>query len=269
MTTAIDRNAVAVTGQGTIPMVFVHGFGCDRTMWRHLAKEFSKTHKVVLYDLTGSGASDLTQYDLDKYSSLQGHADDLVEIMNELGLKDAILVGHSVSSMIVTLVANQIPDKVDRVVMIGPSPRYINDTDYPGGFAIEDLDELLGTLDANFLGWSSQMAPAIMGVPECPDLGEELKNSFCRTDPDIASHFANTVFRSDHREDAKALDHPALLLQCSQDIIADIPVGLWMRDNMKDAHFVQLEATGHCPHVSAPTETIAAMMPFVDQVPAA
>ncbi len=261
--TIIRRNNVTVTGRGATPMIFAHGYGCDQHMWRLITPAFLDEYKIVLYDLTGSGQSDLSAYDRNKYGTLQGHATDLLEICDALELSKAVIVGHSVSAMTGVLAANRDPGRFSSLVMVAPSPCYLNDGDYVGGFERPDIDGLLDFLDSNFLGWSTKMAPTIMGVPDQPELAEELTNSFCRTDPEIAKHFGRVTFLSDHRADAEALVHPALVLQCSDDIIAPLAVGEWLNRNMERSELVVMKATGHCPHLSAPAETIAAIRKFL------
>ena len=212
-------------------MVFVHGFGCDQAMWRFVAPDFEVDHRVVLLDLVGAGRSDLSAYDPEKYNSLQGYASDIVEVCRELELRDAVLVGHSVSAMIGVLACQQAPELFGALVMVGPNPRYVDDGDYVGGFSRTDIAGLLDSLDANHLGWSTQMAPVIMGNPEHPELAEELTNSFCRTDPGIAAQFARVTFLSDNRADLPTVPVPTLVLQCSEDAIApDVvgPVRFWL-----------------------------------------
>jgi sigma-B regulation protein RsbQ len=217
----------------------------------------------VLFDHVGAGQSDLSAYDPHKYGSLDGYVDDVIELCRALGLENAIFVGHSVGAMIDVLAAIKAPELFDRLVLIGPSPRYINDGDYVGGFSKEDIEGLLEFLDSNYLGWSSTMAPAIMGNPDRPELGEELTNSFCRADPEIAKRFARVTFLSDNRADLPKLQKKALILQCSEDAIAPECVGEYVRDSLPGSEFVLMKATGHCPNLSAPEETIAAMKPFV------
>ncbi|MBM2575874.1 alpha/beta hydrolase [Jannaschia sp. Os4] len=262
------RHAVTVDGSGDRAIVFVHGYGCDKTMWRKVAPAFEDAFTVVTYDLMGCGASATSDYDATRYGTLAGHADDLVAVLEGLGLRDVIAVGHSVSAMIVALAANARPDLVERLVMVCPSPSYMDDGDYVGGFARADLEGLLEVLDANYLGWSSDMAPAIMGTPDAPEHGQELVNSFCQADPDIAKHFAEVTFLSDHRADVKAVRQPTLVLQCRDDILVPPPVRDWLSENMPRADMVMLDATGHCPHVSFPQATIAAIRAAVAPVAA-
>jgi sigma-B regulation protein RsbQ len=244
-------------------MLFAHGFGCDQNMWRYVAPAFADRFRTVLFDHVGAGGSDLSAYDSRKYSTLAGYADDVVEIGNELGLKDAVFVGHSVSAMIGLLASLKAPGMFKSLVMVGPSPRYIDDDDYVGGFKEQQISELLDFLADNHMGWSAAMAPAIMGNPDRPELGEELTNSFCRTDPDIAREFARVTFSSDNRADLGKVTIPALILQCSEDIIAPTAVGAYMHKQMPNSTLVVLKATGHCPNLSAPGEVISAMHGFV------
>lgn len=262
----LRRNCVEVAGSGTRAMIMVHGFGCDQHMWRFVAPAFLDEFKVIRYDLTGSGRSDLSAYDRDKYATLEGHATDLLEICAALDVSDAVVVGHSVSAVIAVLAANREPARFSSVVMVAPSPSYLNDGDYIGGFEREDIDELLDFLDANFLGWSNKMAPAIMGTPDNLVLTGELTESFCRTDPDISRHFGRVTFLSDHRADVRRLRHPALVLQCYDDIIAPRSIGTWLDANMPDCTLVEMQAVGHCPHLSAPQETIAAIRTYLTAV---
>lgn len=260
---AIERNSVRVRGSGARVMMFAHGFGCDQNMWRFVEPAFESDFTTVLFDHVGAGRSDLKAYNKTKYSTLAGYADDVVEIGRELGLRDAIFVGHSVSSMIGVLAAQKAPGMFGKLVLVGPSARYIDDGDYVGGFSEKQIEELLQFLEANHMGWSAQMAPAIMGNPDRPELGEELVNSFCRTDPDIAKAFARVTFTSDNREDLAKVDVPTLILQCSEDIIASKEVGEFVHRAIPKSEMVILDATGHCPNLSAPDEVIAAMRTFV------
>ncbi len=260
---AIQRNNVHTKGQGDRAMVFAHGFGCDQNMWRFVAPAFESRFKTVLFDHVGAGRSDLAAYDPAKYATLSGYAADLVEICRELGLKNAIFVGHSVSAMIGALAVQQAPEIFESLVMVGPSPRYIDDEGYTGGFKEQQISELLEFLADNHMGWSAAMAPVIMGNADRPELGEELTNSFCRTDPDIAKEFARVTFNSDNRPDLGKCTIPTLILQCSEDVIAPLAVGEYMHRQMPNSTLVVLKATGHCPNLSAPEEVISAMRGFV------
>jgi sigma-B regulation protein RsbQ len=257
------RNNVRTAGEGPATMVFVHGFGCDQTMWRYLAPTFQRRFKTVLFDLVGSGSSDLSAYDRSKYDSLHGYAADLLEIIDEFSDGPALLVGHSVSAMIGMLATIEAPERFAAHLMVGPSPCYINSEDYVGGFTRPDIDDLLRTLESNYLGWSSTMAPAIMGAPDQPELAVELTNSFCQTDPEIAKHFARVTFLSDHRADLPKAKTPALILQCSDDIIAPRSVGEYMQRAMPKATLRIIDNVGHCPHLSAPSASTTAMEEFL------
>jgi len=244
-------------------MLFAHGYGCDQTMWRLVAPAFADDYRVVLFDHVGAGRSDLSAYNRVKYSSLQGYADDILEICAELDLRHVIFVGHSVSAMIGVLAAIKQPQLFDRLVLIGPSPSYINDDMYRGGLTRKDIDDLLELQDSNFLGWSSTLAPTIMGNPDRPELGEELVNSFCRTDPEIAKQFAAVTFLSDNRADLPKVRTPTLIIQCQQDVIAPMAVGQYVHQQLSNSELAVLTASGHCPHLSAPEETIEAIKRFL------
>jgi sigma-B regulation protein RsbQ len=232
-------------------------------MWRFVAPAFEDEYRVVTFDHVGAGGSDLRAFDREKYSSLGGYAADVLEICDELGLVDVVYVGHSVSAIVGVLAATRAPDLFAKLVLIGPSPCYIDDGDYVGGFTRDDINDLLVSLDSNYLGWSSAMAPVIMGRPDRPDLGQELTNSFCRTDPEIAKHFAHTTFLSDNRDDLARVKTATLVLQCSQDAIAPISVGEYVHEHIANSQLVVMRATGHCPNLSAPDETIEAIATFL------
>ena len=269
MGSVLARNCVQVSGVPSgRPIVFAHGFGCDQEMWRFVSPDFEVDHRVVRFDHVGSGNSDLSAYDPEKYGSLRGYAADVVEVVRELGLTDVVYVGHSVSAMIGVLAVQQAPELFGALVMVGPSPRYVDDGDYVGGFSRTDIAGLLDALDANHLGWSTQMAPVIMGNPERPELAAELTNSFCRTDPYIARQFARVTFLSDNRADLPKLHAPALVLQSSDDLIAPLAVGDYMARTLPDASLRVIRNVGHCPHLSAPCESMAAMDGFLGELAA-
>jgi sigma-B regulation protein RsbQ len=245
-------------------MMFAHGFGCDQNMWRLVWPHFSDRYRIVLFDHVGFGRSDVRAYDEHHYSSLKGYANDVLAICRELDLHEVVFVGHSVSAMIGVLAAVQEPDRFARLVLVGPSPRYIDDEGYHGGFSESDIDELLESLESNYLGWSSAMAPVIMGNLDRPQLAEELTNSFCRTDPRIAHQFARVTFLSDNRDDLARVQTPSLVLQCSNDVIAPQTVGEYVHAHLPNSRFELLDATGHCPNLSAPEETAEAIRSFLD-----
>ncbi len=259
------RNHVAVSGRPSgRPIVFSHGFGCDQNMWRLVAPAFEDSHRVILFDHVGFGRSDLAAWSPDRYASLEGYARDVLELCAALGVEDGVFVGHSVSAMIGALAAIREPSRFSRLVMVGPSPRYVDDGDYVGGFTRRDIDELLATMDGNYLGWSQHIAPVIMGVPDRPELGEELAGSFCRTDPDIAKQFAAVTVLSDNRADLPKVTTRSLILQSREDAIAPPVVGEYVHRHLANSRLVILDATGHCPHLSAPDATIAAMKAFLN-----
>lgn len=258
----IRRNNVHLSGGGETAMVFAHGFGCDQQMWRFVAPQFEDDFKVVLFDHVGSGRSDYAAYDSKKYTSLSGYATDLTEIGDVLGLRDAVLVAHSVSAMIAVLASVSAPDMFGRLVLIGPSARYVDDIGYVGGFTQERIDALLQFLESHYRDWSTAITPAIMGNPERPHLAQELNESFCRMDPLIAKEFARVTFTSDSRSELPRVSRPSLVLQCSDDGIAPFDAGAYVHRSMPDSTLKILKATGHCPHLSAPDEVVAAIRAF-------
>ena len=259
------RNNVHVSGDGPVTMVFVHGFGCDQNMWRLLTPAFAQRYRILTLDLVGSGRSDLSAYDAEKYASLHGYVTDLLEVVERFAAGPVIFVGHSVSAMIGLLATIAAPERFLAQIMIGPSPCYVNDSDgsYIGGFSRQDIDELLTSVESNYLGWSSAMAPVIMGAPSQPELAVELTNSYCRTDPDIAKHFARVTFLSDHRADLPKSTVPALILQCSDDLIAPRSVGQYMQRVLPHSTLTIIDNVGHCPHLSSPCASSAAMEDFL------
>jgi sigma-B regulation protein RsbQ len=244
-------------------MMFAHGFGCDQNMWRFVAPAFEDRYRVLLFDHVGAGGSDLSAFSPERYRTLDGYADDVVEIGRALNVTSGMFVGHSVSAMIGVLAASKAPEMFEALVLIGPSPRYIDEQGYSGGFTQPQIEELLEFLDSNHMGWSAAMAPVIMGNSDRPELGKELTNSFCRTDPEIAKHFARTTFLSDNRADLAGVRARTLVLQCSDDVIAPQQVGEFVHQSIPNSTLVVMQATGHCPNLSAPEETVAAIQSFV------
>ena len=256
-TDILARNNVHITGRGTQPLLFAHGFGCDQNMWRYVTPAFEDSYRVVLFDYVGSGRSDMRAYDRERYGNLQGYAQDVLEICDVLQLQNAIFVGHSVSCMIGLLASIRRPELFERMVLVGPSPCYVNHPpDYVGGFERADIEELLGMMEANFIGWASFFAPAVMQNAEHPELAEELEGSFCSTDPKTALHFAKTTFFGDNRSDLPKVSTPALIMQCAEDIIAPLAVGRYVHQHLPQSTLHLMTATGHCPHMSHPAETI-------------
>jgi sigma-B regulation protein RsbQ len=260
---SIQRNNVTIKGKGKQIMLFAHGFGCDQNMWRFITPAFEEDYKIILLDHVRAGNSDLSAYSTEKYSQLEGYAADIVNICEEMELKEVIFVGHSVSSIIGIIASLQLPGLFKSLILVCPSPSYINEGDYVGGFTHEQITELMDSLDNNHLGWSMTMAPVIMANPEREELTKELTNSFCRTNPEIAKEFARTTFFSDKRDLLSKVNIPTLILQCSEDVIAPEEVGVYVHEKIKNSKLVLLEATGHCPNLSAPEETIAAMKAFL------
>ncbi len=260
----VGRHNVEISGNPDgQPMLFAHGFGCDQNMWRFVAPAFEDTYKVVAFDYAGAGGADPDLYKPEKYDSLDAYASDVLDICREHELDDVVFVGHSVSGMIGALAAIREPDRFSQLIMVGPSARYMNDDGYTGGFDRSDIDELLASLESNYLGWSSAMAPVIMGNADRPELGQELTESFCRTDPVAARQFAQVTFMSDNRADLPKIPTPTLVLQCTDDAIAPVAVGEYVSETIPQATLTMLDATGHCPHLSAPDQTIEAMRAFL------
>ncbi|MGB8191754.1 MAG: alpha/beta hydrolase [Chitinophagaceae bacterium] len=257
------RNNVRSFGKGVQPMLFAHGFGCDQNMWRFITPAFEDDYRIILFDYVGAGKSDITSYNLERYSTLHGYAQDVLDICEELELTDVIFVGHSVSSMIGLLAALERPKYFSHIIMVGPSPCYINDDGYVGGFGKQDIEGLLETMEKNYIGWANFLAPNIMGHKERPELGQELADSFCSTDPVIAGQFARATFFSDNRNDLPKLKTPSLILQCSDDIIAPLEVGHYLHQHLGQSTLKIMKATGHCPHMSEPEETIALIKEYL------
>jgi sigma-B regulation protein RsbQ len=261
---AVARNNVTALGSGTgRPMLFAHGFGCDQSMWRGVAPAFADDFRVLLFDHVGCGGSDVAAYDPARYSSLDGYAADIVDILTELDLEDVVVVGHSVAAMMGVLAERRAPERFGDLVLVCPSPRYLDDAGYRGGFDEADVEELLESLDSNYLGWSSAIAPVIVGNADRPELGQELTASFCRTDPAIARRFARATFLADNRADLLGVTAPTLVLQCRDDALAPAEVGAYVADAIPRSTLVQLDATGHCPNLSAPEETTAAIASYL------
>ncbi len=260
------RNNVKISGAGEKVLMFAHGFGCDQNMWRFVTPAFESEYKIIVFDYVGCGKSDLASYNEERYSTLNGYAEDVLEICGELKLHDIIFVGHSVSSMIGILASLQSPEIFKALIMVGPSPRYINDNNYFGGFEHGDLVGLLETMENNYIGWANFLAPVIMKNDDRPELTAELEESFCSTDPRMARKFAEVTFFSDNRRDLAELKLPVLIMQCSDDSIAPEAVGEYLHREIKHSKLVKLQATGHCPHMSHPEETIAVMREFLTEM---
>jgi sigma-B regulation protein RsbQ len=260
---AIHRNNVKVLGSGEQIVLLAHGYGCDQSMWRHVYPALTDKYKIVLFDYVGSGLSDANAFDSSRYSTLKGYGLDILDILEELKLTKVHFVGHSVSSMIGGLAAIEQPDRFATLTMIGPSPSYINSGDYKGGMERQDVEGLLEALESNHVAWSATMAPVIMGHPETPELAGELEASFCRMDPFLANHFARVTFLSDNRADLPKIKTRTLILQCQKDAIAGTSVGQYVHEHLPNSKLVIMDATGHCPHMSAPKEVIKELLQFL------
>jgi sigma-B regulation protein RsbQ len=259
----LKRNNVQLIGKGTQPMLFAHGFGCDQGMWRFVTPAFENDYRIVLFDYVGSGKSDVSAWNAARYSTLDGYAQDVLDICTALDLHDIIFVGHSVSSMVGVLAANHAPERFSRLVMVGPSPRYINDEGYVGGFERADIEGLLDLMDKNYIGWANFLAPVVMKNDERPELTKELHDSFCSTDPKITRRFAETTFFADNRADLPNVRVPSLILQCAEDAIAPVEVGSYLHRTVPRSTLRTMKATGHCPHISHPDETIEAIKTYL------
>lgn len=259
----LARNNVRIMGKGTQPMLFAHGFGCDQHMWRYITPAFEEDYRIILFDYVGAGQSDLASYNPERYRSLHGYAQDVLDICAALALEDVVFVGHSVSSMIGLLAAVERPQHFSHIIMVGPSPCYINQEGYTGGFEHSDIEGLLETMEKNYIGWANFLAPRIMGNEDRPELGAELTERFCSTDPVIAGQFARATFFADNRADLPKLKKPALILQCSDDIIAPLAVGEFMHRHLPQSTLRVMKARGHCPQMSAPEETITLIQDYL------
>ena len=261
----LARNHVSVQGQGAHTVVFAHGFGCDQNMWRFVEPSFRDRFRTVLFDYVGLGKSDLGAFDAGRYSTLDGYAQDLVEIGEALDLRGATIVGHSVSSMIGLLASLRAPQRFGALVMVAPSPRYINaPPDYVGGFERTDIEGLLELMDHNYVGWAGALAPMVMGSEAGPELTHELQETFCSTDPLVAKCFARATFYGDNRADLAKSKVPSLVLQVREDAIAPMAVGAYLERHLPQSELRVIEANGHCPQISHPQLTIEAIRPFLD-----
>ncbi len=251
------RNNVKVFGKGTQPLMFAHGFGCDQNMWRLVTPAFEQDYRIILFDYVGSGKSDLQAYSAERYGDLNGYARDVLDICAELELTRVVFVGHSVSGVVGMLASIREPERFDRLILVGPSPCYINDPPaYVGGFERADIEGLLDVMEKNYIGWANFLAPVVMKNQERPELTRELEESFCSTDPRIARRFAEVTFFSDNRSDVPRVTIPSLIMQCSEDAIAPLGVGDYLHRHLPQSTLRVMKATGHCPHMSHPDETI-------------
>lgn len=259
----LKRNNVNIIGQGKQVLMFAHGFGCDQSMWRFVTPAFEKDYKIVLFDYVGCGKSDISQYREDRYNSLYGYALDVLEICHELELEDVILVGHSVSSMIGLLASIQDQERFRAMILVCPSACYINKNGYIGGFEEKDLHGLMEVMENNYVGWANFLAPMVMKNLERPELAQELEESFCSMDKEITGNFAKVTFFSDNRRELSEVKVPSLVLQCKEDDIASEIVGEYVHNTLENSEIYYMNATGHCPHMSHPQETIECMQKYL------
>jgi sigma-B regulation protein RsbQ len=259
----IKRNNVKIIGEGKQTLLFAHGFGCDQNVWRYLVNRFMTEYKCILFDYVGAGSSETSAYNTEKYSTLDGYAQDVLDVCDALQLEKPIFIGHSVSSMIGVRAALHKPNLFSKLIFVTASPSYINEDSYQGGMERKDIEDLLSLMDSNYLGWSSMMAPLVMGNPERPELAEELNGNFCSTDPRIAREFARVTFLSDSRDDLKKLTVPTLTIQCSDDMLVPSSIIKYIDEKVKRNTSILLDATGHCPHLSAPDKTIEAIESYL------
>ena len=263
----ISRNNVHVSGKGTQPMVFAHGFGCDQNMWRLVTPAFQNDYRIVLFDYVGCGKSDWSAYSAERYGTLQGYVQDVIDVIRALGMEQVVFVGHSVSAVVGLLASVQAPELFARHILIGPSPRYVNDDGYLGGFERADIEGLLDLMEKNYLGWAQFLAPVVMKNEGQPELARELQESFCSTDPRTTRQFARATFLSDNRADLARVTVPSLVLQCSDDAIAPVEVGEYVHRALRGSAYRRMDATGHCPHMSHPRETIDLMKEYLSTPP--
>lgn len=255
---------VTEAGQGVQPMVFAHGFGCDQQMWRFVAPAFEATHRVICFDHIGCGRSDLTAYDPQRHASLDGYAEDVASLLEALDLREVVFVGHSVSAVIGLLASIRCPERFARLVLIGPSPRYLNDPPhYVGGFERQDIEDLAEMMERNLVGWAEHLAQTVMGPQQSPERIDELKASFCAADPDIARRFAAVTFLSDNRADLGRVTVPSLVIQIERDSVAPVDVGRYCHEHLAGSQYTLLPVTGHCPHMTHPAETIGAIAAYL------
>ncbi|MDQ2793984.1 MAG: alpha/beta hydrolase [Bacteroidota bacterium] len=267
-TTILERSNATisgVSGPGTPALVFLHGLGADQASWRLLVPHFETQYQVVQLDLVGAGGSNLAEYSRERHGQLAGHADDLLDVLRTLALYDVLFVGHSVGAMIGVIAAVREPRRFQKMVLISPSPRFINEKGYAGGFEQKDINELLAAMDADYHGWAQGISPVMMGADESPELVMELSNSFVRTNPEIARHFARVTFLSDTRAELGFLTTPTLVVQSAHDVIAPLAVGHYINEQLADSRIEVIETGGHCPHLSAPQQTLAAIDAFLNQ----
>ncbi|UQW97420.1 alpha/beta hydrolase [Rummeliibacillus sp. G93] len=265
MHNVMNRNNVKVIGQGEQTIILAHGFGCDQSMWQYVTPNLADRYRIVLFDYVGSGNSDITAYKSEKYSTLHGYKRDVLDIIEEMNLQHVLFIGHSISSMIGMLAAIERPDYFDKLIMIAPSPCYLNDSDgYIGGFERSDINEILAMMEMNFAGWASYMAPLAMDQSNDSELTKELESSFVSTNSRVAREFAEVTFYSDYRSSLDLLDVPTLIIQCSEDSIVPKEVGEYLNQHLQNSTLKIIDARGHYPHISQPLETTKMIMEYLE-----
>lgn len=270
MPSIVERNNVTVTGEEGQPMLFAHGFGCDQNMWRYVTPAFEADYRLVLFDYVGAGGSDLSAYDPDRYDTLEGYAQDVLDVCEALALDDVIFVGHSVSTVVGMLVAIEQPERFDELVLVGASPCYLNDPpDYYGGFNRDALEGLLEMMDKNYLGWADYFASLLMQQADATEVVDVLDRSFCSTDPHVARQFAEVTFFSDYRDVVPNVPTSSLLVQCADDIVAPPSVSHFLEQHLPDTTLTVLDAAGHCPHMSHPEETTTTIREYLSSTSSA
>ncbi len=265
--TVLERSNVTVSGVSgphTQAIVFLHGLGGDQSDWRLIAPAFESQYQVVLLDLVGAGKSDSCAYSNETHGTLHGHATDLLDVLSALSLHDVVFVGHSVAAMIGVIAAVREPQRFAKLVLVSPSPRFINEQGYTGGFEQQDIQELLAAMDADYNSWSHGFASVMMGKHESPELVMSLTNSFVRTNPEIVKHFARVTFFSDVRAELSFLTIPTLIVQSAHDVIAPLAVGHYINEQLADSRITVIETSGHCPHLTAARQTREAITAFLD-----
>lgn len=260
----IARNNVKIFGEGEQTLLLAHGFGCDQNMWRFVKSDLGKKYRLVLFDYVGSGKSDLASFSSEKYSALDGYAENIIDVCRALNLEKVTIVGHSVSSMIGLIASIDSPQYFANMVMICPSPCFLNfPPNYFGGFERKDLEELIDLMDKNYIGWANYLAPLVMGSNNSPELIGEMSGSFCSTDPIIARVFAEATFFSDHRDILPKAKHPALVLQSRVDALASPSVGEYVQNNLPNSKMEIIDAEGHCLHMTCPEKIVQQIIDFV------
>lgn len=256
----LARNAVTVLGPASAQvLVFAHGYGTDQSTWRRIAERFATDHRVVLFDYVGSGRSDLSAYDERRYDSLQGYADDLIEVIDGVGATRVTLVAHSISGMIGALASIRRPELFAQLIMVCPSPRYIDDGDYRGGYSAEDVRGLLAAIEANQPSWAAALAPAVTARDDRPEVVDSVRRLFAATPAKVATHFARVVFFSDVRHRLAEIPVPCTIIQSQGDIICPPHIGAYLHERIPASELVQLETSGHFVHLTEP-ELVSALI---------